>query len=308
VNDTGTAVVVGGLGVIGSAVATALRGDGWDVVVVTNDRDNAGRPGLRYGDLLLPDTLPAAVAGAAVVVQAATFPTHPVERPEIGHTFHNYDARGTAALVAAAQDAGCARYVYFSGGGVPESPEGAAPHFQAMYAGEQAVLTSALEGVCLRPTMVYGPTDRSLNQIIALGRRGGRVPVLGDGRQLHQPIYVDDVGEIARQAARIGGPQGVFELGGPDRMPFEQVIATALGVVGLERELTRIPLGPARFAARFLQRLPGRPLTVAGVDFASRDDIADLTALRAAFTVELTPFEDGLRRYLGETDRSVPHA
>lgn len=306
--NNGTAVVVGGLGLIGSAVTAALRGDGWDVVVVTNDTDNEGRPGFRYGDLLLPRTLPAAVAGANLVVQAATFPSYPVEKPALRHTFDDYDARGTAAMVAAAEQAGCERYIYFSGGGVPENPEGAPSCFQAMYAGEQAVLAARFEGVCLRPTMVYGPADRTLNQIIALGRKGPRVPVLGDGKQLYQPIYVDDVGEIGRQAARIGGPRGVFEVGGPDRMPFEQMIATALRVIGLRRKLVRIPIGPARQAARFLQRLPGSPLTVTAVDFACRDDIADLTALLAEFTVELTPFEEGLRRYLGETDRVVPHA
>lgn len=280
------AAVVGGLGLIGSAITSVLRADGWEVVVVEPDRD---RDGVRYGDLLVPESLPAAVAGSSVVIQCANFPTFPIERPKLRHTFEDFDVRGTAALVAAAERMGCRRYLYFSGSGA----DGANPCFQAMKRGERAVLDSGLEGVCLRPTLVYGPGDRTLNQIVALGRRSRLIPLLGNGRQQYQPVYVDDVAELARQAAEPGGPQGVFEIGGPERLSFDELIATALEVAGVgRRRLLHIPLGLARAAAMVLRRVPA-------VDFAARDDIADLTAVRGSFDVRLTPLRDGLGRYLG---------
>ena len=145
---------------------------------------------------------------------------------------------------------------------------------------------------------MYGPGDRTVNQIVALGRRLPVVPILGDGRQRYQPVYIEDVAEIVRQAAEFGGPQGVFEVGGPERMSFEQLIRTALAAVGIERPLLRIPLGLVRLAARFLQRLPGPPITVAAVDFAGEDDVAELAPLLGSFDIQLTSFKEGLSRYL----------
>ena len=90
--DTKVVAVVGGHGLIGSAICSALRPHGWDVIVVEPDTANDGRDGSRYGDLLVPDTLPRALAGTDVVVQCATFPTHPVEKPKLRHTFMDFDA------------------------------------------------------------------------------------------------------------------------------------------------------------------------------------------------------------------------
>jgi nucleoside-diphosphate-sugar epimerase len=284
----GQVTVVGGLGLIGSEISTALRRDGWTVVVVAPERDRAG---VRYGDMLDPDSLPDALAGSDIVVQCANFPGYPVERPQLRYTFENFDAHGTESLVAAAEAVGCKRYLYVSGVGVPSTK----PYFRAMRRGERAVLNSSMEGVCLRPTLVYGPNDRTLNRIVAAGRQRSVIPLLGTGNQLQQPIYLGDVGEIARQAVPIGGPGGVFEIGGPDRMTADTMVRTVLDLAGVSARPLRIPLGFARLVAR----MPWSALTVAAVDFAGEDLVADLTALRETFDVALTPFADGLGGYLG---------
>lgn len=293
------AVIVGGRGVIGAGIAAALRKQ-WTTVIVTHNPAAATRPGFRYGDMLDPTSLPAAVEGADVVVQSANFPTYPVERPRRRYTFVDYDGVGTENLVAAARAAGVRRYVYVSGAGVPDgSPDGAPPFLRAMYRGEQAVLSSGMEGVCLRPALVYGPGDRVLNRIIAIARRLHALPLLGDGQQPQQPVFIDDLGEVARQAALPGGPQGPVEVGGPDLFALDEMLRILFRYAGVTPRFVRVPIGFARGVGTVFQRLPGPLLTAEAVEFAAKSYVADLSRLHKEFTVDLTRFEAGLRTYLG---------
>lgn len=287
--------LVGGRGVIGRAAVDLLRSQGRKVTVVTHDREAARRPGFRYGDLLRPDTLATAVAGAEVVIQSATFPTFPIEKPQRRHTFVDFDGRGTECLVAAARRAGARRFIYVSGCGT--RGDSRRPYFRAHWQGEQAVWDADLEGVVVRPAFVYGPRDRGLNRLLRLARRSPVVPVLGDGSQLHQPVHVEDVARAIVRTAEVGAPEGLFEVGGPERMTLDGMLETVFATVGLRRRLVHLPYRPMRLLGRVMEHLPGPLLTAAAVDFVCEDFLADLSTLEP-LRLEPKSFCDGLRTYL----------
>jgi uncharacterized protein YbjT (DUF2867 family) len=297
----GRAVVVGGRGVIGAAIVRALRGAGWDVLIGTHDPRVAKTSGFRFADLDQPDSLREAVAGAEVVVQSVNFPTYPVERRRHGHTYATYDGSGTECLVETARQSGARRYLFVSGVGAGQGS--AMPYFRAIDQGERAVSGSGLEWVCLRPAFAYGPGDRGINKIIQACRWLPAVPLPGSGRQLHQPVHVDDVGLVAALAAMPGAPQGVFEVGGPERMTLREMLHEALAAAAIRRPFIPVPHPLARLGGSLMQLLPGPPMTAVAVDFACEDFVADLSALQASFEVALTPFRQGLASYLGPARR-----
>lgn len=288
--------IVGGRGVIGGAIAEALRADGHEVVIVTHDRSRAGTGEFRYGDMLLPETLRPALEGAEVVIQSANFPTYPIEKPGRRHTFMEFDGVGTERLVRAAEEGGARRYVFISGAGTrADSPKS---YYQAIWRGERAVLDSKLEGFCLRPTLVFGPRDKGLNRILRAARMMPAVPVVGDGRVMHQPVYVGDIAEVVRQALARQDVRGVFEIGGPERFTLDEMLRKLFRAAGLRRPIVHVPASLARMGASVLQHLPGTPLTAAAIDFIAEDFVADTAPLLKTFDVRLTPFEEGLKTYL----------
>ena len=286
----GLVVVVGGRGVIGSAIVEKLQAEGTPVVVVSHDPKIACKPGMRYGDLRYPETLKAAVSGADVVIQSATFPTYPIEKAKKRHTFGDFDGLGTTRLVAAARAAGVRRYLFISGVGT--KPNSDKPYFQALWQGEEAVRNSTLEAVCLRPALVYGPRDRGLNRVVTFARRFGWIPVIGDGEAIHQPVYVNDLANIASMAIAPVASQGTFEAGGPARMTLNAMLRTVVASAGLRASLVHIPHGLARFGGWVMEKLPGPISTRAAVDFLSENFVADVAPLLGAFAVVLTRFED----------------
>jgi uncharacterized protein YbjT (DUF2867 family) len=295
-------LVAGGSGFIGSAVVRRLVRDGEDVTVMTAHPERSGRriesigAAVVRGDVRDAASLAGAVAGAETVVQILTFPTFPVEKPRRGYTFEEFDHRGTERLVAAAAAAGTRRYVYCSGSGA--APNAPRVWFRAKWGGEQAVRASGLEHAVIRPSWVYGPEDRALNRFVAFHRWLPFLPVVGDGRQRLQPVFVDDVAEAFARAARVGGPTGEFEIGGSDILTMNDVLGTMMEVRGRTKPLVHFPVVLPKLAGALLQVLPKPPLSPDAVDFLIGDALADNGPLLGAFDIELTPLREGLATYL----------
>ena len=248
------------------------------------------------GDVRDPASLEKAVEGAEVVIQALTFPTFPVEKPRKRYTFEDFDHRGTEALARAAARAGARRFLYSSASGA--SPDAIKVWHRAKWEGEEAIRETGLDHAIIRSSWVYGPEDRALNRFVAFHRWLPFVPVIGRGSQRLQPVFVEDVAEAFARAAAPNGPRGTFEVGGPDVMTMNEVLATMMDVRGRRKPLVHFPPFLPKLAGFFLQVAPRLSLSPAGVDFITGDALADLGPFREAFRLDLTPLSVGLATYL----------
>jgi uncharacterized protein YbjT (DUF2867 family) len=296
-------LVAGGSGFIGSALVNRLVREGREVSVMTAHPARSG-PRIRSmrahpieGDVREEASLARAVAGAEVVVQVLTFPTFPVEKPRKRYTFDDFDHLGTRRLAEAAARAGVRRFVFGSGAGA--SPDAEKVWFRAKWRGEEAIRASGMSHAIIRPSWVYGPQDRALNRFVAFHRWLPFVPVVGEGLQRLQPVFVEDVAEAFTQAARPEGPEGTFEIGGPDVLTMNDVLTTMMEVRGRRKPLAHFPVSLTKVGAFFLQFAPIVPLSPSAVDWLVGDALADTAPLLAAFDLTLTPLRRGLASYLG---------
>ena len=295
-------VVAGGTGFIGTSVVRRLVERGDRVRVMTSrpgrsaERIRAAGAEPVEGDVLRPETLAAAVAGAEVVVQSLTFPTFPVEKPKQRYTFEEFEHHGTQRLVEAAKAAGAKRFVYVSGVGVaPDAPK---VWHRAKWAGERAILATGIPATIVRPSWVYGARDNSLNRFVTIARLSPIVPQLGFRAQRINPVWVEDVADVVTRAAATDAPSGIFEIGGPQVLTMAQVLRTMLDVMGKQRLVLPIPAAAPKAAGLLLQFLPRPPLSPSAVDFATGDAVADTADLLVKFPMRLTPLREGLATYL----------
>ncbi len=324
-------LVSGATGFMGSAITRHLLAAGHTVRAMTRSPEKArlslgryegcrsatdeGRLTFVGGDVTRPETLPPAVAGVDAVVQAAQFPGAPVEDPAKGHTYMNVDRNGTFNLVTAVADVyqaetagpgmtrypdGAPRFVYLSGVTV----NGDSPNRwdQAKWQAEEAIRGSGLDWAIVRASWAYGPGDAALNRLLGYSDRLPFVPLFGDGSELITPVFVEDVGRLF--ALVLGAPDitdsATLPLGGPEVMTMNQVLETALQVMGRRRALLHIPVGVGHVQAAVMQFLPGRPLTPMAVDFSRQGGVADPAPIRERFP-EFQPLRlrDALATYLG---------
>jgi NADH dehydrogenase len=282
-------VVSGGTGFIGGAVVAELRRRGHDAVA-----------GSRHGDVRLdvadPDSLRTAFAGAGAVVNAVQFNNYPIESSRQGRTFDEVDRRGTERQVEAAQAVGVGRFLYVSGVGA--DVQGRRHWFRAKGWAETAVGESGLSAFVLRPSWVYGPADQSLNRLARIARRSPLMPVIGNGRQALEPVFVDDVAWAVGEAVD-RGVEGTYEIGGPERLTMDDVVRAMLRAMGKRRPLVHVPAVLPQLAARLvLSKLPGPPLTADAVEFLVHDAVADTGPLLAAMPgLPRTTLAAGLSTY-----------
>ncbi len=304
-------LVAGGTGFLGSAIVRELAGRGERVVVMSHRPDRAREkfPGLdvevREGDARDAVSLRRAVEGVDTVISAMQFPNFPVENPKKDYTFYAVDARGNERLVAAAKDAGVRSYVYLSGSGA--APDAKQHWFRAKWEAEQAIIDSGLRYSIFRPSWVYGPGDRSLNQFVRFARMLPFVPVIGDGKQQMQPVFYQDVVRcVTDSLTKEGAADQIFEIGGPDVMTMNDVLQTMLRVMRLRRPLLHAPEFLPKLAATLMTPIPNRPLSPDAVQFIVNDALADNGNLLRVFDIRLTPLAEGLGTYLGRNPSPVP--
>ncbi len=145
---------------------------------------------------------------------------------------------------------------------------------------------------------MYGPEDPGLNKFVAFHRWLPFVPVIGDGSQRLQPVFVEDVADAVAQAASPTGPTGTFEIGGPEVLSMNEVLRAMMEIRGKVKPLIHFPTFLPKLAGFFLQVLPKPPLSPEAVDFATADALADTERLLQEFDLRLTNLRDGLSTYV----------
>ncbi len=264
-------VVTGATGFVGSHVADLLCREGFRVrctVRPTSDlRWLEGLPvELQEIDLVSPDSLERALAGATDVVHAAG-----LTRARDESDYFAVNAEGTDRVAEAALRSEVRRFVLVSslaargpdGSVGPVSPYGASKREAERRLAAVADRSGGRLAVrVLRPGGVYGPRDSDLLPLFRCAALGFVPAPTGTGRL--QPVHARDVARAVLGA--LTGPDagpGPFALGGPDVHDWGYV-ADALGAaVGRPVRALRLPRAlflaagaASELAAAALRRAP----------------------------------------------------
>ncbi|HLO29230.1 MAG TPA: NAD(P)H-binding protein [Anaerolineales bacterium] len=160
----------------------------------------------------------------------------------------------TCKLVNAAQAAGVKRMVHISI--TNPSAESHLPYFWGKAANEKAVKESGMSYAILRPTVLFGAEDILINNIAYLLRHSPFFFLPGDGAYRLQPVYVDDVAELAVEGIRRTDNYTIDAVG-PDIFTFKEMVQLIGEKIGAPRPLISVPPRLALLAAQFLSLFVG---------------------------------------------------
>lgn len=238
----------------------------------------------RTADVTRADTLRGAFDGCEAVVHTVAVPTERRQR------FSDVNARGVANVAAEAHRAG-ARLVHMSVLGA--DPASRYPYLRSRGEGELAITLSGIAHTIVRSSLLFGRGDDFFPRL-RFSLRFPVVPIPGDGRALFQPLHVDDLAQVLAAALR-GEARGAFEVGGPERVSYEDLVRETMRALGLRRRLAHVPvalLKPGAVALGVLLRDP--PVTPGQLDLLGRDDLPAGRDIEQVFGVSPRPFHGGL--------------
>jgi len=244
-------VIIGGTGLIGSKAGAILRQGGHEVVAA------APKTGV---NTITGEGLTEAMAGTQVVIDLANSPSF---EDKAVLEFFETSGRNLLGAEAAAR---VRHHVALSIVGTDRTPENG--YFRAKVAQEKLVKASGVPYTIIRSTQFM----EFLGAIAGEGAKGSSVRI---SPGLFQPIAADDVAAIVAEVALATPRNGIIEIAGPERAPFNDIVARYLKAVGDPRtvvsdpdaryfggrveERSLVPLGEARLGRIGLDQWLRRP-------------------------------------------------
>ena len=209
-------VVIGGTGRIGSKVVAILRQGGHEVIAAS---PNSGI------NTITGEGLKEAMAGTQVVVDLVNSPSF---EDKAVLEFFQTSGRNLHPAEAAA---GVRHHVALSIVGIDRSDNG---YFRAKVAQEKLIVASGIPYTIIRSTQFM----EFLGGIAAEATKGNEVRI---SPGLFQPISAEDVAPIVAEVALTAPANGIVEIAGPDRAPFNEIVARYLKAIGDPREVVKDP-------------------------------------------------------------------
>jgi len=148
----------------------------------------------------------------------------------------------------------------------------------------------------LRPSIIYGKDDdKYLSYLISFVKRSPLVPVLGDGENLLQPVYVDDVVTCVLHALTLP-VRGTYTVCGPQPYSYNDLIRFIADFYGVKRLILHFPLWLLKPLVTLYEHLVRMPkITSSSLAYFRYDRAHDVNALRRTFRYTPLDFPDALR-------------
>ncbi len=237
---------------------------------------------LVQGETTDPASLAAAVRGVDTIVHAAFLTADRKQSP--GNHYETTNVQGTANLIKAAQEGGVKRIIEISGLGT--KPDKPGSYMQGRYLAEKMLKESGLDWTIIQPSVLFGKGAPFIKGLTDLIRTTPVVPLIGGGKTLFQPIYVEDVVtvivKVLEDPARTTGK--TYTIGGPQYYSFTQIIDALLHAMHKSRVKAYAPTPLVGVGAAVMEAvLPKPPLTSAAMALFSFNNTTDLNSVERDF-------------------------
>ncbi|MCL4065869.1 complex I NDUFA9 subunit family protein [Pseudomonas sp. GX19020] len=236
--------IYGGSGFVGRYIARRFAGLGWRVRVAVRRPNEAifvkpyGAPG-QVEPILCNIRNEASVKRAALGADAVVNCVGTFRRGG-RNNFQAVHVDGATIIARAAREAGVAKLIHISALGADAGS--ASLYGRSKAAGEAAIAAEFPGAVILRPSVIFGTEDSFFNKFAGMAQFAPILPIAG-GQTRFQPVWVDDVALAAVNAVTADAAAGIYELGGPEAMPLQDLLQRMLPVIQRRRLILNLPGG-----------------------------------------------------------------
>lgn len=244
-----THVVTGAFGFSGKYIAARLLDAGCRVRTITNSpyRSNPFKGSIEAHPFNFdrPEELVESLRGAEVLYNNYWV------RFNYGDFSYSRAVENSLILFDAALRAGVRKVVHIS----ITNPSEDSPfeYFRGKAQLENALKQSRLSYSILRPAVLFGKEDILINNIAWFLRHFPAFGVFGDGKYRLQPIYVDDLAELAVDEGK-KVENRIVDAIGPETFAYRELVEEIGRIIGYPRPVVPIP----RDVGYFLGRIVGR--------------------------------------------------
>jgi NADH dehydrogenase len=288
-------LLTGGTGFVGTALRRELKQQGHDVRLLVRVK-SAGkidpREGLEVvtGDALDTHACLRAAQGCDAVVHLVGIRR---EYPDDGITYEAMHTEAAYSVFDAASRAGVKRGVYLSALGARADSH--AGYHRTKFEAEAILQKTGLRWTIFRPSVIFGAGDEFHPLLADLVHRSV-VPLIDGGRTMMQPVSLANVvGPLARTVTMPETQGKIYEIGGPERLAFADILDKVARHYGVWPNMVSVPSRFARPLVKFAQRFRSFPLTLEELYLLLEDNVCDPTPFTEAYGVKLDTYTDKIQ-------------
>ncbi|MFN3883817.1 MAG: complex I NDUFA9 subunit family protein [Rhodocyclaceae bacterium] len=250
------ALLIGGTGFLGSALACRLTAADFALTLPTRRRERVKHltilPTATVIEANVHDeaTLARLMQGQDLVVNLVGI---------LKGDFQRAHVELPSKIARAAAAAGVPRLIHVSAlGAAPDAPS---EYLKSKASGEAALRAASPEATIFRPSVIFGRGDSFLTLFADLLKIAPIVPLACPDARF-QPVWVEDV--VSAIVTSLDHPESkgqTYPLCGPRVYTLRELVAYAGWLTGHPRPIIGLPLALSYLQAFLMERIPGGPMT-----------------------------------------------
>jgi uncharacterized protein YbjT (DUF2867 family) len=295
-------LVTGATGYIASRLIPRLLRRGYRVRLMARKPERlAGRLWLpqvevRRGSTTDAESLTWSLAG----VDTAYYLIHSMSR---GRGYTEIERESARQFAAAAGSAGVRHIIYLGGLADPNDPH-LAPHMRSRIETGEILRQGRVPVTEFRAGVITGAGSISFEMIRFLTECFPVLPGPNWLRHRAQPIASENVIDyLIAGLEKPGARGGIYEMGGPEQMPYSDVMLRYARCRGLKRSLFTLPGLPVMWMAMFVDRLTPVPYPIATAligGLQSDSSVTDDSTRRVFPEIKLVRYEEAVKTALND--------
>jgi NADH dehydrogenase (ubiquinone) 1 alpha subcomplex subunit 9 len=175
------------------------------------------------------------------------------------YSLHDGNVKCSYRIAQIAKEQGVERFIQVSTLGADINSE--SNFLKSKAQGELAVREFYPEATIIRPARIFGDEDTFFNRIANVANRRRMVPLMGDGKQTSQPVYVTDVAAaIMHVVGNVNSVGQTYELGGASVYTQREINQLIIDACYLQSRCSQVQFfGPFAKAFGYMMEFKGRP-------------------------------------------------
>lgn len=277
-------------GTEGNTLVAAVRSDraAEQIAPLLSTRNTVAR--ISYDD---PASLDAAFRGVSAVVHLAGIL---VEQP--GSTYEQANVAPTRSVVAAAVRCAAEKFVLVSATGADEKSSNG--YYRSKGLAEALVRESGLNYAILRAPLLLGPGTEGSAALIR-NASGSKARLIGGGRNLQQPLSVNDLAQAALAAAHPSIARNrTLDLVGPVSLPERELVTRTARLLGHDIRISSISKGWLSFALAIRRRVGGPGFSPDVVEVITANTQLDPQVAATELGIQLTGIDEMIKSSSGQ--------
>ena len=246
-----------------------------------------------YGDVTDKDSLSKAVEGAEKAISLVG-----ILAETKNATFRDIHVKGVANYIEACKKEGVKNIIHVSSLGTREGARSI--YHQTKWEAEELIRNSSLDYNIFRPSVICGKEDNFVNLFASVIKFSPVINIPGSGKNLMQPVFIKDLVKAVAFAVKDSKYSGeTYEIAGPEKLTFDEIIDTICKVLGKRRLKVHMPIALLKPGAFLMETFLTTPLlTRDQLIMLEEDNVTQKNDLQEVFNIEPTGFEEGIRSYL----------